>query len=75
MGAEYYTSLGFANELLPAREQEHLLLGVVDYVPTTPEPPPGAPEQEWEVNVGVGGALTDVPGPHLLVKAIIGRSF
>lgn len=75
VGAEYFTSLGFADALLPAREQEHLLLAVLDYVPRSPEPPPGAPEQEWELNLGVGGALTDVPGPHLLVKAIVGRAF
>ncbi len=77
LGAEYYASLGFANALLPAREQEHLLLGVVDYVPRAPEPAAGSPVHagEWELNVGVGGALTDAAGPHVLVKAIVGRSF
>lgn len=77
VGAEYYASLGFANALLPAREQEHLLLAVVDYVPRAPEPAAGSPMHagEWELNLGVGGALTDAPGPHLLVKAIVGRSF
>lgn len=76
LGAEYYTSLGFANDLLPARAQEHLLLAVVDYVPA-PEPAFGSPvhASAWELNVGLGGALTDAPGPHLLVKAIVGRSF
>ncbi len=29
----------------------------------------------WELNLGVGGALTDAPGPHLLAKAIFGRVF
>lgn len=77
LGAEYYTSLGFANDLLPAKQQEHLLLAVVDYVPRSPEPAAGSPAhaEEWELNVGVGGALTDAPGPHLLVKAIVGRAF
>jgi hypothetical protein len=77
VGAEYYTSLGFANDVLPLKEQEHVLLGVVDYVPHAPEPASGSPAHsgEWELNVGVGGALTDVPGPRLLVKAIVGRSF
>lgn len=73
VGAEYYTSLGFANDLLPADEQEHLLLAVVDLEPAAP--PPGGAESPWALNVGVGGALTDVPGPHLLVKAILGRAF
>jgi hypothetical protein len=77
VGAEYYTSLGFANALLPAKEQEHLLLAVVDYLPREAEPASGSPAHaaEWELNVGLGGALTDAPGPHLLVKAIVGRSF
>jgi hypothetical protein len=77
VGAEYYASLGFANDLLPASDQEHLLLAVVDYVPRTPEPPAGSPVHagEWELNVGLGGALTRAPGPHLLAKAIVGRSF
>jgi hypothetical protein len=77
IGAEYYTSLGFANDLLPASEQEHLLFAVVDLVPRAPEPQPGSQAHggEWELNAGVGWALTDAPGPHLLVKAIVGRSF
>jgi hypothetical protein len=77
IGTEYYTSLGFANDVLPAKDQEHLLLAVVDYTPRAEEPPSGSPMHagEWELNVGFGGALTDAPGPHLLVKAIVGRSF
>ena len=77
VGAEYYASLGFANELLPAREEEHLLFAVVDLVPRSPGPAGGSPAhaEPWELNVGVGGALTAAPGPHLLVKAIVGRSF
>ena len=77
VGAEYYTSLGFANDLLPANEQEHLLFAVVDLVPRAAEQASGSPmhAEPWELNVGVGGALTDAPGPHLLVKAIVGRSF
>jgi hypothetical protein len=77
VGAEYYASLGLADDLLPAKAQEHLLLAVVDYSPRAPEPASGSPAhaEEWELNVGVGGALTDAPGPHLLVKAIVGRSF
>jgi hypothetical protein len=77
VGAEYYSSLGFANAVLPASQQEHLLLAVVDYLPRAPEPVRGSPAHaaEWELNVGVGGALTDAPGPHVLAKAIVGRSF
>ncbi len=78
IGAEYYTSLGFMNDLLPASEQEHLLFGVVDLVPRAPpERPSGSPASasEWELEVGAGWALTDAPGPHVLVKAIVGRSF
>ena len=73
-GVEYYTSLGFANDLLPGAEQEHLLFAVVDLVPG---PKGGSPlhGESWELNVGVGAALTDAPGPHVLAKAIVGRAF
>jgi hypothetical protein len=76
-GVEYFTSLGFANDLLPASEQEHLLFAVVDLVPEKGPLSPTSPAHEspWELNVGFGGALTSAPGPHLLVKAIVGRSF
>jgi hypothetical protein len=79
VGAEYYAGLGaIADGFLPRRDQEHLLLGVVDLVP-----PAAAPQAEgspahaspWELNVGVGGALTAATGQHLLVKAIVGRAF
>jgi hypothetical protein len=77
IGAEYYTSLGFVDDLLPTKDQEHLLFAVVDLMPRAPEGPRGSPAHgsEWELNLGVGGALTDAPGPHVLVKAIVGRSF
>jgi hypothetical protein len=77
VGAEYYTSLGFVNDLLPLSEQEHLLFAAFDLVPRAPEGPAGSPAHAsaWELNLGVGGALTDAPGPHVLVKAIVGRSF
>jgi hypothetical protein len=77
IGAEYYTSLGFADDLLPRGEQEHLLFAVFDLVPRAPKGPVGSPAHasEWELNLGIGGALTDAPGPHVLVKAIVGRSF
>ncbi len=76
VGVEYYASLGFANDLLPLDEQEHLLFGVVDLVPA-PAPAGASPGRgsSWELNVGVGAALTDAPGPHVLAKAIVGRAF
>jgi hypothetical protein len=77
VGVEYYASLGFANDLLPLGEQEHLLFGVVDLVPRSPGPAAGAAARAegWELDVGVGAALTGAPGPHVLVKAIVGRGF
>jgi hypothetical protein len=70
IGAEYYAGLGLVDDVLPVDEQEHVLLGVVDLVPRPP-----AQESPWELNLGIGGALTDAPGPHLVAKAIVGRSF
>jgi hypothetical protein len=75
VGAEYYSTLGYLNDIPPLGQQEHLLFGVVDLVPRPPEK--GAPPQEspWELNVGVGAALTSAPGPQVILKAIVGRTF
>jgi hypothetical protein len=70
VGAEYYASLGRIDALDPVRRQSHLLLAVVDLVPR-----PGAPPGPWEVEVGVGGGLTSATPQHLVVKAILGRTF
>jgi hypothetical protein len=78
IGAEYYASLGaFADGLLPMREQEHLLLAVVDLEePAGPAAEAGEGRgSPWEVNLGVGAGLTRGTPQHLLVKAIVGRSF
>jgi hypothetical protein len=78
VGAEYYAGLGaVADGFLPWRDQEHLLLAVLDL-----EEPggsaAGASERRaaaWELNLGVGAGLTRSTAQHVLVKAIVGRSF
>ncbi len=70
LGFEYYASLGFANELLPLSQQEHVLLGVFDLVERT-----GVAPGPWELNLGFGGGLTAGSGPKWIAKAIVGRSF
>jgi len=77
VGAEYYASLGFVNDLAPLRDEEHLLFAVVDLVPRSPAPAAGSPARgsPWELNVGVGASLTDAPGPHVIAKVIAGRAF
>jgi hypothetical protein len=78
VGAEYYASLGaVADGLSPLREQEHLLLAVVDLEePVRPAAEaPDRRESPWELNLGVGAGLTRGTPQHVLVKAIVGRSF
>ncbi len=77
VGAEYYASLGFVNDLAPLRDEEHLVFAVVDLVPRSPAPAAGSPARgsPWELNVGVGASLTDAPGPHVIAKVIAGRAF
>ncbi len=76
VGAEWYGGLGFVDAILPPREQEHLLLAVLDLVPGEPERGgPTAEESPWELNVGVGGALTSATDRRVVVKAIVGRAF
>ena len=70
LGLEYYAGLGFMNEVLPLRDQEHLLFAAFDLVE-----PPGQPASKWELNVGVGEGLTHGTGQDVLVKAIMGRTF
>ena len=78
VGAEYYAGLGaVADGFLPWRDQEHLLLAVVDL-----EEPGGSAGgasdrrgSAWELNVGVGAGLTRGTAQHVLVKAIVGRAF
>ncbi len=73
VGAEYYASLGrFDLGFSPLVEQEHLAFLALDLVP-----PPGAPPSwgGWELNLGVGTALTRATPQQLIVKAIFGRAF
>ncbi len=69
LGAEYYAALGYANAILPLREQEHLLLAAFDLAAPKDEPSTG-----WELNVGVGAGLTRATPQHAIVKLIVGRS-
>jgi len=71
VGLEYYTGLGaFADGMLPAREQTHLLVAAFDLAP-----PEGAEPSPWSVNLGLGKGLTDGTPQQWIMKAIIGRSF
>ncbi|HEY6002125.1 MAG TPA: hypothetical protein VIV57_04560 [Anaeromyxobacter sp.] len=78
VGAEYYASLGaIADGFLPLREQEHLLLAVVDLEePVRPaEEAADRRDSPWELNLGVGAGLTRGTPQHVFLKAIAGRSF
>jgi hypothetical protein len=79
VGAEYYAGLGFIGDgFLPRHEQQHLLFAAVDLVePGHHASAEGtqAAASPWELNLAAGGALTDATGQHVIVKAIIGRSF
>ncbi len=74
LGAEYYAGLGrFDQDLAPVSSQEHLLFGVFDLTPPAGSEP--SPSGDWELNVGVGRALTEATGPQWIVKSIFGRAF
>jgi len=71
MGLEHYASLGrFDEGFVGAHQQEHLMFAVLDW-----EAPEGQPAGPWELNLGVGRALTDVTPQRWIAKAIVGRSF
>jgi hypothetical protein len=69
LGVEWYAELGFADALLPAREQQHLLFAVLDLAA-----PKGGTES-WELGVGIGAGLTKATDRKWLAKAIVGRAF
>ena len=73
LGAEYYGGLGPFSGFLPVEQQEHLLFAVLDWA--QPEREAEVAPSPWELNLGVGFGLTEATGQHLVVKAIVGRSF
>jgi len=71
LGLEHYAALGrFDQGFVALRNQEHLTFLAFDL-----EPASGKPPSPWELNVGVGRALTDATAQTWLLKAIVGRSF
>lgn len=76
LGAEYYAGLGrFDLGFSPAREQEHLVFAVFDLEPPAGEPEPDAAEESWELDVGVGRALTAATPQTWIAKVIVGHAF
>jgi hypothetical protein len=71
LGAEYYAGLGFAGEMLPRSEQEHLAFVTFDLM----EPVGAVEKSRWEVNLGVGAGFTEATPQHAVVKLILGREF
>lgn len=71
LGLEHYASLGrFDQGFERLSRQEHVTFAVFDL-----EPPVGAPEGKWELNVALGRSLTDVTPQRWIVKAIVGHAF
>lgn len=70
VGAEYYAGLGPLRHLDPRSEQSHLLFAAVDLAAR-----PGEAEGPWELNLGLGFGLTEATPQHLVLKAILGRTF
>ncbi len=71
VGVEYFASLGrFDQGFLPLAQQEHLAFLAVDLVPV-----PGHAPSAWELNFGLGRALTQATPQQWVAKAIVGRTF
>jgi hypothetical protein len=70
VGLEWFAGLGRLDAPDPLRSQSHLVLATFDLLAR-----PGEPDGPWELNLGVGGGLTAETPQHLVVKAILGRSF
>jgi hypothetical protein len=69
LGVEWYAELGFADSVLPAPEQQHLLFAVFDLAPAKGE------VASWELDVGVGAGLTPATDRSWLAKVIVGHAF
>jgi hypothetical protein len=71
VGLEYYSGLGLLTAgLSPLKQQEHMLYAVFDLAS-----PAGVDSNGWELNVGLGRALTDGSPSTWSAKAIVGHSF
>ncbi len=71
VGLEYYSGLGLLSAgLSPLKQQEHMLYAVFDLAS-----PAGVESSGWELNVGLGRALTDGSPSTWSAKAIVGHSF
>lgn len=70
VGAEWYAGLGPVNHLAAPRDQSHMVFGVVDLANR-----PGEPEGSWELQVALGGGVTDAASLGLAAKVIVGRGF
>ncbi len=72
LGVEYYAGLGrFDRGFSPLREQEHLLFAVFDL---EPEDHAQADGSGWELNIGVGRALSAATPQTWVVKTILGHA-
>lgn len=69
LGVEWYAALGFADAILPARAQQHLLFAVLDLAA------PKGGSEAWELDLGIGAGLTEATDRKWVVKAIVGRAF
>jgi hypothetical protein len=76
LGVEYYASLGLVDRgFLPLGRQDHLVFATFDLME-----PAGAVDHEeeggeWELNLGLGRALTDATPQQWIIKAIVGYGF
>ncbi|HEX7476238.1 MAG TPA: hypothetical protein VF331_00385 [Polyangiales bacterium] len=74
LGLEYYAALGrFDQGFSPWRHQEHLLFAVFDLEPEADARKAAA--SEWELNIGLGRALSEATPQSWVLKTIVGRSF
>ena len=76
LGVEYYASLGWIDRgFLPLRRQDHLVFAVFDLMEPAGHKEEADEGGDWELNLGVGRALTEATPPQWIIKAIIGKAF